>query len=206
MKKEDFVKLGLDEETAKKCADASAEELKTYIPKVRFDEVNNEKKKLELDVRDRDGQLETLKNSTGDVEGLKKQIETLQTENKTKDEKHAAEIKQLKVEAAIETALSGAKAKNAKAVRALLDLDMEKIKVKEDGTLEGLTLDEQIKKLQGAEDSKFLFDAETKKTKMKGAEPGDPGKQDPDNKVDTSKMTYEELCAYLEENPDVTLD
>lgn len=206
MKKEDFLKLGLDEDTAKKCADASAEELKTYIPKVRFDEVNNDKKKLELDVRDRDSQLETLKNSTGDVEGLKKQIETLQAENKAKDEKHAAELKQLKVDAAVEAALSGAKAKNTKAVRALLEIDMDKIKVKEDGTLEGLTLDDQIKKLQGAEDSKFLFDTQTKKTKMKGAEPGDPGKEDPDNKVDTSKMTYEELCAYLEENPDAELE
>lgn len=206
MKKEDFLKLGLDEDTAKKCADASAEELKTYIPKVRFDEVNNDKKKLELDVRDRDSQLETLKNSTGDVEGLKKQIETLQADNKAKDEKHAAELKQLKVDAAVEAALSGAKAKNTKAVRALLEIDMDKIKVKEDGTLEGLTLDDQIKKLQGAEDSKFLFDTQTKKTKMKGAEPGDPGKEDPDNKVDTSKMTYEELCAYLEENPDAELE
>ena len=201
MKKDEFEKLGLDEATAKKCEAASTEELKGYLPKVRFDEVNNDKKKLELDIRERDGQLETLKNSTGDIEGLKKQIETLQADNKTKDEKHAAEIKQLKVEAAVESALTGAKAKNAKAVRALLDLDFEKIKVKEDGTLEGLTLDDQIKKLQGAEDSKFLFDAQDKKTKMKGANPGDPGKEDPDNKVDISKMSYEELSAYAEENP-----
>ena len=48
MQKEDFVKLGFDDEVAKKCADASAEELKGYIPKVRFDAVNNDKKKLEL--------------------------------------------------------------------------------------------------------------------------------------------------------------
>ena len=33
MKKEDLVKLGLDEETAKKVADASAEELKGFIPR-----------------------------------------------------------------------------------------------------------------------------------------------------------------------------
>lgn len=206
MKKEDFVKLGLDEDTAKKCADASGKELEGFIPKVRFDEVNNDKKKLELDLRDRDGQLESLKNSTDNPETLKQTIATLQADNKAKDDKHAAEIKQLKVNAAVEAVLSGAKAKNAKAVRALLDIDMDKIKVKEDGTLDGLTLDDQIKKLQGAEDSKFLFDTETKKTKMKGAEPGDPGKDDPDNKVDTSKMTYDELCAYMEQNPDATLE
>lgn len=37
-KKEEFVKLGLDEETAAKCEAASAEELKGFIPKARFDE------------------------------------------------------------------------------------------------------------------------------------------------------------------------
>ena len=46
MKKEEFVKLGVDDELAKKLEDASQEELKGYIPKARFDEVNNEKKKL----------------------------------------------------------------------------------------------------------------------------------------------------------------
>ena len=49
-----------DEENAKKAAEASAEELKGYIPKARFDE-SSMKKKLELDVRERDTQLETIK-------------------------------------------------------------------------------------------------------------------------------------------------
>ena len=43
MKKEDFVKLGMDEELAAKCEAASLEELKGFIPKSRFDEVNNAK-------------------------------------------------------------------------------------------------------------------------------------------------------------------
>ena len=37
MKKDEFVKLGIDEETAKKCEAASLEELKGFIPKARFD-------------------------------------------------------------------------------------------------------------------------------------------------------------------------
>ena len=40
MKKEDFLKLGLTEELAVKAAEASTEELKGFIPKNRFDEVN----------------------------------------------------------------------------------------------------------------------------------------------------------------------
>ena len=58
-------------------------------------DANTEIETLKGQVSERDGQLETLKKSTGDVDELKKQIETLQTENKTKDEAHAAEIKQM---------------------------------------------------------------------------------------------------------------
>ena len=202
MKKEEFVKLGIDEETAKKCEAASLDELKGYIPKARFDEVNNEKKKLELDVRDRDSQLETLKNSTGDVEAMKKQIETLQADNKAKDEAHAAEIKQLKVDAAIDSALTGANAKNNIAVRALLK-DLDKAELADDGTIKGLA--EQIEALQKSDS--YLFEAkETKKTKVKGAEPGESGNDDGDKGVDTSKMSYSELAAYLAENPDAKID
>ena len=201
MKKEDFVKLGIDEETAKKCEAASQEELKGYIPKARFDEVNNEKKKLELDVRDRDSQLETLKNSTGDVEAMKKQIETLQADNKAKDEAHAAEIKQLKVDTAIDTALGNAKAKNKIAVKALLK-DMDKAELDADGTIKGLA--EQIEALQKSDS--YLFDTNgTGKAKVKGAAPGESGNEEGDKGVDTSKMTYSELTAYLAENPDAKI-
>ena len=200
MKKDEFVKLGVDEETAKNLETASLEELKGYIPKARFDEVNNEKKKLELNLRDRDSQLEDLKNSTGDVEALKKQIETLQAENKTKDEEHAAEVKQLKVDAAVDAALASAKAKNATAVKALLK-DLDKAELQEDGTIKGLS--EQIEALQKSDD--YLFEAKESK-KMKGAKPGEAGNEDGDKGVDTSKMTYSELAAYMAEHPDAKID
>ena len=201
MKKEEFVKLGIDEETAKKCEAASQEELKGYIPKARFDEVNNEKKKLELDVRDRDGQLETLKNSTGDVEAMKKQIETLQADNKAKDEAHAAEIKQLKIDSAVDAALGDAKAKNKVAVKALLK-DLDKAELADDGSIKGLA--EQIAALQKSDS--YLFDAKETKKQVKGATPGESGNDEGDGKVDTSKMSYSELAAYLAENPDAKID
>ena len=202
MKKEEFVKLGISEDLAAKAEAASQEELKGYIPKARFDEVNNEKKKLELDVRDRDGQLETLKNSTGDVEAMKQQIATLQADNKAKDEAHAAEIKQLKIDAAVDAALTGARAKNTTAVKARLK-DLDKAEIGEDGTIKGLA--EQIEALQKSDE--YLFEAkETKKTQVKGAKPGESGNEDGDHGVDTSKMTYSELAAYMAEHPDAKID
>ena len=201
MKKDDLIKLGLDEATAIKIEAASNEELKGFIPKTRFDEVNTEKNTLQAALKERDTQLETLKNSTGDIDGLKKQITDLQTANRESEKAHAAEIKTLKINAAVDAALSTAKAKNMKAVKALLDL--EKTELSDEGTVKGL--DDQIKKLLGADDSKFLFDTETKKTTMKGAAPADAGKEEPDSKVDITKMTYEELASYMDANPDVKI-
>lgn len=167
MNKEKLIEMGLTEELATKVA----KELDgNYVPKTRFNEVNTELKQAKDQVKERDSQLETLKKSVGDSEELKKQIETLQNENKTKDEAHAAEIKQIKIDAAVDKALSDAKVKNLKAVKALLDLD--KAELSDDGTVKGL--DVQIKTLSEAEDSKFLFDVSNaqKNQNSKGFVPG----------------------------------
>lgn len=201
MKKEEFVKLGISEELAAKAESASQEELKGYIPKARFDEVNDSKKKLEQDLKDRDGQLETLKNSTGDVEAMKKQIADLQKANKDAADAHAAEIKQMKIDSAIDAALTAAKAKNNTAVKALLK-DLDKAELADDGTIKGLA--EQIEALRKSDD--YLFEAkDSKKTQVKGATPGESGNEDGNKGVDTSKMSYSEMVAYLAQNPDAKI-
>lgn len=200
MKKEELVKLGLTEEDADKVAKASEEELKGFVPKSRFDEVNEAKKHAEESVKERDKQIEGLKASAGDAEKLKQQIEQLQQDNKQKDSLHASEIKKLKLDNAVDSALTAAKAKNVKAVRALLDLG--KAELSDDGTVKGL--DEQIKALKAADDSKFMFES-SGKPKMKGAKTGEDGTDDGDGKPDTSKMSYDELCQFLSENPEAQL-
>lgn len=194
MKKEDLIKLGLDEANATKVAEASNEELKGFIPKDRFDEVNNSKKQLEKDVAARDTQLETLKNSTGDVEALKKSITDLQTQNATDKANYEAQVKKIQVDTAVEKALIGAKAKNTKAVKALLAEFLDKAEL--DGeNIKGL--DDEIKKLTEAEDSKFMFDVTTTKQPMfKGIKPGEksdktPGEGAPTSLADAVKMHFQ---------------
>lgn len=154
---------------------------------------------LKTQVGDRDKQLETLKASAGDNADLKKQIEDLQTENATAKANHESELNQLKIDFAVEKALTGAKAKNIKAVKALLELNDAKLD--KDGNVKGLA--EQIEKLTSGDDTKFLFEAQ-KQTKQqqnfKGFQPGASGEQKPGEgeKVDFSKMSYDELTAYME--------
>lgn len=156
---------------------------------------------LKTQVSDRDKQLETLRVSAGDNESLKKQIEDLQTENQTAKEKHESELTQLKVDFAVEKALTGAKAKNITAVKALLDLNDAKLD--KDGNVKGLA--EQIEKLTSSDDTKFLFDAPKKQQqKFRGFQPGASEEEKPGSgeKVDFSKMSYDEITAYMESNPD----
>nr|DAX90081.1 MAG TPA: minor structural protein [Caudoviricetes sp.] len=192
MNKEDLLKLGLTEEQAEKVLSANTEQLKGFIPKARFDEVNNAKKQAEKDLSERDKQLETLKNSTGDVETLKNTIKQLQDENKASKEQYEASISKIKLDNAIDNALGNAKAKNSRAVRALLD--MEKIKF-ENETLSGL--DEQLKVLKEAEDSKFLFEEikEPAKPSFSGVEPGaSTGETNPGS---GAPETYSQMMARL---------
>lgn len=172
MNKEELLKLGLTEEQAEKVLSANTEQLKGFIPKARFDEVNNAKKQAEKDLSDRDKQLETLKNSTGDVETLKQTIETLQNENKAAMDKYNAELAEIKLAGAVDTALLGADALNVKAVKALLDMG----KIKMDGDVL-LGINEQIESLKKAEDSKMLFKAvevgKQKGPNFAGVKPGE---------------------------------
>ena len=199
MKKEDFVKLGVEEELAKKLETASLEELKGFIPKSRFDEVNTAKNTAEALVKERDGQLETLRNSTGDLSAMKKQIEDLQADNKKKDEDHAAEIRKMKIDTAIDTALSGAKAKNATAVKALLK-DLDKAELAEDGTIKGLA--EQIAALQKSDN--YLFEAKESKPKMKGASIGESSDNEPGvTKEQFNKMSYKDRMNLFNTNKEL---
>ena len=107
----------------------------------------------------------------------------------------------MKIDFAVEKALTGAKAKNITAVKALLDL--KDAKFDKEGNVKGLA--EQIEKLTSDEGTKFLFEAQKQQQNFKGFQPGASAQQTPGAEVDTSKMNYDELCAYLAENPDANL-
>lgn len=166
MKKE-LLELGFTEEQVESVLKIVGE---NTIPRDKFNEVNEAKKQLEKDVKSRDKQLEDLKASNESNEQLKSQIETLQKTNKETEEKYLAEISKIKLDNALDSALTGANAKNLKAVKALLNL--ENVKLDENGALQGL--EEQLKTLQSAEDSKFLFETkqESKEPTFRGVQPG----------------------------------
>ena len=86
MNKEQLIALGLTEEQAEKVLSANTEQLKGFIPKSRFDEVNNAKKNLETQLTERDNQLKELKKNNKDNEELQSTIKRLEDENKSAKE------------------------------------------------------------------------------------------------------------------------
>lgn len=196
MKKEEFTALGISEELAAKAEKASLKELEGYASKEQIDTANAEIKNLKQQVADRDKQLDTLKKASGDNEDLKKQIETMKQQNKEQEEAHKSEIAQIRLDSAIDAALTAAGAKNAKAVKALLDVS--KVKLGDDGKL--TDWDEQLKAVQKSD--AYLFVDKKGTQKFKGFQPGASGDIKPGTDVDLSKMSYEELTAYMEANPE----
>lgn len=125
-----------------------------FIPKSRFDQVNQAKKELEVQLKDRDTQLADLSKNNKDNEALLNQIKDLQALNKQTTTDYENKINQIQFDYALDGALTNAKSKNNKALKALLD--MNSIKYQE-GKLEGLQ--EQIEALQ--KDASYLFDLDT---------------------------------------------
>lgn len=164
MKKEDLLAMGLTEDQAQKIMDSLDGD---FVTKTRFNEVNEELKTAKKSVSDRDKQLEDLQKSAGDNTTLTQQIADLQKANTDQQKAHEQEIATLKFNNAVELALNGAKAKNIKAVRAMLD--DSKIKFGDDGKLTGF--DEQIEALKKSDG--YMFDLQQQQ--FTGFQPGASG-------------------------------
>lgn len=158
---EELIEMGLDEETAKKVLKAYQDSLKDkYIPIERFNEVNEEKKELKTQIEERDTQLKELKVKAAGNEELTNKITELENLNNQTKEEYETKIAALRKETSIELALKDEKAKNIKAVKALLDL--EKVSLDGDNLI---GLDEQLKALK--EKESYLFGEDT----IRGREP-----------------------------------
>ena len=192
MKKEQILELGLTEEQADKVLNLHKEVLAGFIPKARFDEVNETKKDLEQQIRDRDKQLKDLQEKVKGNEELEKTIKELQEANKATKEQYEDKIKDMTITAAIQSKLTDAKYPDL----LLTKFDQSKLSIAEDGTVLGI--DEQLTALK--EQYKDLFKAD-----VKGREPNNTGGAQPGTKNPWSKEHFNltEQGRILRENPEL---
>jgi len=130
--------------------DASNEKL---IPKAVLGNERQTIKDLRAEIATRDTQLTELGTKVKDNDVLTAEIQKLKDANKTASEEYEKKLAKQDYEYKLDSALTKAKVKNTKAVRALID--ESKIKV-EENKLVGF--DEQLKALQ--ESDPYLFSSE----------------------------------------------
>lgn len=119
-----------------------------FVPKARFNEINTQLSAAKASLKERDGQLEALRKSSGDAEDLRRQITQLQADN-------AAQLRAWRMDNAVDTALREAGAINPATVRPLLEPFLAKAQLAEDGSVPGLA--EEIGRLAKDAGSGFLF-------------------------------------------------
>lgn len=148
MNKEDIINIGIEEEKAIKVLELYNSIIKNYVSKDELNIANNTIKTLNQTLKDFDGI---------DVNKLKQDIQGW-------EEKYNNDITNIKKNNAIDIEILKAKGKNIKAIKALIDID--KVKLNNEGILEGLDI-ESIKKSDS-----YLFDIEESKTEGTGTPKG----------------------------------
>ncbi|WP_270235864.1 MULTISPECIES: phage scaffolding protein [Lacticaseibacillus] len=106
------------------------------------------------------GQLDQLQKDHKSDSDLKAEIDKLKEANSQAEKDAAAQLNRVKLDSATNLALLQSGALNTKAVNALINKDA--LKLDDKGNLTGL--DDQLKALKEADDSKFLFKAVTQES------------------------------------------
>lgn len=194
MKTEFLKSLNLSQEVIDKIMaengkDIAAEQKKAEKVIQERDSYKLRAESLETQVNDANTEIQKFKDM--DIDGIKKAADDWkETAEKAKADADK-QISQMKFDYALSAALTGAKAKNAKAVKALLDMDGLKFN---DGKIVGL--DEQLAQIKA--DNDYLFESDEPAPEfVKGTNggSGSVGGKKP------SEMTYTELCDYMAQNP-----
>jgi len=148
MNREELKAFGLIEEQIDKVMAAHGKVVNGT--KEELETVKTERDDFKNQLKDRDNQLQELGDKVKDNDELTDEIERLKGENETATQELQDKLDKQAFDFSLDKALSAAKVKNSKAVKALLDAD----KIKLDGE-QLLGLDDQLKTIK--ESDGYLF-------------------------------------------------
>lgn len=151
MNKKDLIDLGIAEDVADKVVILHGKGIESH--KGTIATMQTELDGLKTQLTEAGATIEGFKKM--DVDGIKAAADDYKAKFEQAQTESASQLANLKFDHALESALTGAKAKNAKAVQALLSRDA--LKLNDDGSILGLK--EQLEKIKSEND--YLF-ADTK--------------------------------------------
>ena len=170
MKRKFLEELGLEKDVIDKImaengADIEAEKAKTIEANTKLEDATKQIEKANSTIKD-------LKKNNADNEALQTKVKEYEDNMKTQKAEYEAKVRNLTLDAAIEKALGGAKAKHTDLLST--KIDREKLIINADNTVTGL--DEQINGLK--ENYKDLFEAT-----IAGSTPNNTGSSGTDPQV-----------------------
>lgn len=185
MTKEQLMALGLTAEQADKVVAQQTEEMKGFVPRARLDEESGKVTALNTQLADRDKDIAKLQKEAGKGSDLEKQLSEMQDKYKTDTEALNKQLADQKLDNLLDTQLLQAKARDLVSVKAHIKRDG--IKIKDDGTLEGLDLDSLRK------EKPYLFEIQSSSDEGTGFNSGGS----PDNGAPKASNLTEALQNYF---------
>ena len=145
------------EDVTKVFADATEEQINALL-NINSADIGHAKQKIEAERDSYKSQLDTAKETLKGFEGvdvaqLQGEITKLNTDLANKDAEYQKKIADMEFGSVLDSAINGSKAKNVKAVKALLDLD--KLKASKNQTEDIKTALEELRKSDS-----YLFDSD----------------------------------------------
>ena len=149
MNKEQFIKLGFTEEMAQKAMDILKEELKGFIPKSRFDQINTVKKELEKKLAILEIQIAEFNTSKFTNTELEIIMKDLWNTNAAIRAEQEAIIKDILIQLAIRSKLTQVKYADL----LIGKFDKSKLTITPDGTVAGI--EEQLEEIKRSYEGLF---------------------------------------------------
>lgn len=149
MKREQFINLGFTEDMAQKAIDILREELKGFIPKSRFDQVNEVKKELEKKLAVLVVQIGELNNSKFTYQELEKIIRDLWNTSAAIKAEQEAKMKDILIQLAIRSRLKEVKYADL----FISKFDKSRLTIGENGTVSGI--EEQLEEIKTSYEGLF---------------------------------------------------
>lgn len=194
--KELLEKLAKGETTVDDVLKAIDEADKEKVPRSRLNDKIDEIKDLTTQLQDRDKQLSDLGKKAKDHDDLAQQIKDLQKANDDATKEYQDKLAKQQFDFTLDKALAEAKAKNPKAVKALLNKETIKL----DGE-QLIGLSEQLKTLQ--ESDGYLFGEEPPGLKGRQAHPPGQHQQTGMTKDQFKQLGYSDRIKIYNENPEL---
>ena len=154
MKRNQLKDLGLNEDQIKAVMDLNGEDINNA--KSGNDAIVEENNALKAQIAERDKDLKNLRKNAKDNEELSNSYKELEAKYKNDTADLTNKLNQTRLTSAVDRALNASKVRDTKAIKGFLDMD--KVKLDEQGNLSGL--DEQIKEIH--QTAPYIFDEGTK--------------------------------------------